>query len=511
MKLTWHIVMKDLRRLRWALGLLFALTVAKIGIGVLALRGSAFAWSFVMGGSLIVLLELLIRYVLVAAFLQDDSLVEVGTDWQTRPISGWQLLGAKLIGLTLTLVLMPLVVLVPWWLHCDFGGSDIAFALSEHLLWQGTVLLIGLPLAAHTKGYARFFVRSVVLLLTVSVTSLIGSGASDGVSLDLVKTRIWIGVGLAMATAIAVTLNQFLTRATRRGLFIFAGGMFGAIAMAWIWPWSLLKYHLALGPPYGTEIVLTPGKLEINESTGANVTGRQTYAIRGLREDVVLEGGFVKQVYRWPDGSTFAPLGPITASPDDLRRLLWKKPPEKAADYAFVTTFGAIPEAHAKRLRTATTVLSGLAQLQMRRVVSRGEQSLEVGDTWSDGAKTRWISQIEKENDGVVATLLGHEPARGNSAQALGMMVTTSMPPDNYWLVDREKGKFLATKSVRREELRIGSVRICRSEIKFIANDAGVDGSTFGENLRRLKLVRVDYESEMIKIPVKAAAVGSVP
>ena len=75
MNLTWHIVKKDLRALRWPIGVWFACIIAKLGIGVLLLNASGtegiewFNQMDFMSKALAV--GELLSFVLVAALIQE--------------------------------------------------------------------------------------------------------------------------------------------------------------------------------------------------------------------------------------------------------------------------------------------------------------------------------------------------------------------------------------------------------------------------------------------------------
>ena len=99
MKLTWHIVAKDLRRLQLPLALWVAVFLAEFAIGVRLLYGSTLSFStflvyqetdLVLSG-----LKAAIGYLLVPALIFEDVLVDTTAFWPTRPISGARLLAAK--------------------------------------------------------------------------------------------------------------------------------------------------------------------------------------------------------------------------------------------------------------------------------------------------------------------------------------------------------------------------------------------------------------------------------
>jgi len=102
MNLTLHIVLKDLRRLRWPLAVRLLIIALKLGIGfsfvltggfsVMPVEWIKFLPQALLGG------ELAFTFVLTAMLVHEDSLVGTTQFWLTRPISGARLLGAKLAG-----------------------------------------------------------------------------------------------------------------------------------------------------------------------------------------------------------------------------------------------------------------------------------------------------------------------------------------------------------------------------------------------------------------------------
>src|SRR5262249_55528045 len=98
MNLTWHIVKKDLRALRWPIGVWFLCVVGKLGVGVALLnaRGDEGITWFNQMDLLAKTLAVgeLLSFVLAAALVQEDLMVGTTAFWMTRPISGGRLLRA---------------------------------------------------------------------------------------------------------------------------------------------------------------------------------------------------------------------------------------------------------------------------------------------------------------------------------------------------------------------------------------------------------------------------------
>jgi hypothetical protein len=108
MKLMLHIVRKDLRRLRWYLAAWLAVVAARYAIGYAVIWGSVisgdtFRWLEVVVGAMGAG-EVIAMFFVTALLVQGDALVGSRQFWLTRPISGWRLLGAKILGAVLLLL-----------------------------------------------------------------------------------------------------------------------------------------------------------------------------------------------------------------------------------------------------------------------------------------------------------------------------------------------------------------------------------------------------------------------
>ena len=159
MKLVLHMVRKDFLRLRWPLAGWLVLVAAKLGLGfALVLGADLLGWkndsmtSVVVGGFV---LERVMTFVLVAMLVLEDALVGSTQFWTTRPISGARLLAAKLAGGLLLLWLPEVLLTLPWWLTCGFGGREMAWAMFELLVVLGTVAVPAALVASLTDMPSR--------------------------------------------------------------------------------------------------------------------------------------------------------------------------------------------------------------------------------------------------------------------------------------------------------------------------------------------------------------------
>jgi len=167
MNLTWHIVKKDLRRLRWPLAGWGTLLLLRIGLGVRLKYGAApdpvLVERLQNFNNLFLTFQLVVAYVLVSVLIHEEPLLGAGAFWRVRPISGGRLLRAKLLGLV-AFGLVPEVVSLPWWLTNGLSLRDLAWASLETVGLHAVVILAALLVAVLTDGLPRFLAWTLVLI-----------------------------------------------------------------------------------------------------------------------------------------------------------------------------------------------------------------------------------------------------------------------------------------------------------------------------------------------------------
>ncbi len=244
MKLAWHIVRKDLFRLRWILLLWVVVLIAALGLATIqsGLDEETYfpfwiAANVVVGGILP-----LIAFGLVMGLLHDDPVAEIDAFWITRPISGGELLLAKLIAL-LALALIPVLIAIPFWLNYDYSWSQVVQAAGQTLRMDFLLVMLALPFAV-ISGNASKFVMNVmvgagVLLLVVLLLSL-GNSRKDAPGVTaLLESKAWLITGLWFVTVLLVTLNQFLRRRTWQSVAVLAIAVAAGFGVAKWWHWKL--------------------------------------------------------------------------------------------------------------------------------------------------------------------------------------------------------------------------------------------------------------------------------
>src|SRR3954470_6120026 len=117
MKLLFHIVANDLRRLRFWLMAWVVVLALPILEGVRTLRVDPLddaTWNLQDEMAWATMLEIGVAYLLMLLLVQGDAVVGTRQFWLTRPISGQRLLAAKTVGAAVVLWIIPLLVSLPW-------------------------------------------------------------------------------------------------------------------------------------------------------------------------------------------------------------------------------------------------------------------------------------------------------------------------------------------------------------------------------------------------------------
>ena len=312
MNLTWHIVKKDLRRLRVPLMFWTVLLVAQAILCARLFTHDAMdpEWFDKQGViiPLVVVVGGIFTFIVAAASVLEDPLVGTQMFWATRPISGGRLFAAKSVGLLLGLVVWPMVLGLPWWIYCGLRVSDLPTAFRHVALVQLPFILVPVALAAVAGQSSRFMLWALALLLAVPmIAGIVGYHGFTPLSADIEASRLVLTIAVLVLTTLAVLALQYLTRRTFRSTLVLVAGALLAVLISMTWNWNLVKFW----PRDATE---QPG------TEGASLTVT-SYAIRspsnGQRavefrfrpenlppELVVVTGGRVAAAFQWADGTT---------------------------------------------------------------------------------------------------------------------------------------------------------------------------------------------------------------
>jgi hypothetical protein len=528
MSLTWHIVQKDLRALKWPLGLWLLCIVVKLGIGVMLLNATGeegaewfrnldiFAKSLAAGE--------LLSFVLVAALIQEDLMVGTTAFWMTRPISGGRLLCAKLLSIGLVFIVAPVLVTLPWWLGCNYGSGEIAWAAAETVAVHAIVVLAALLWAAVTDGLGRFLMWTLVTLFTLpTLTGIIAYYSTRGrpaIPSDLVATRLALAVGLAALGALVVVVHQFLTRRTLRsaaiiGATVGASALFGAF---WPWSWNLEsrmnslliqraqgKWPASAEPP-GLTFALAPAVLE-SQRPGTRAdrpyTLRMQYRVEGLTTAQVLMPYWSEHTMRWADGTTESGRGwgrsgmAEMVAQKSLGAGLQPIDDGKYEDTIRVTSLLA-PRV-GEKLQAAPPAYALFALLQLLRFEAATPVAKQAGDWDRFGGLGERIGSMEKDGERLLVTFIRHAPSLWVNNVAGGQLAPVHKF-NQHFLVNRGKDFVDRGSSVGKLTTRIGTVEIAWSTMAFRASKNGGGPRPLPEAIAALdeaELIKVTYVEQV--------------
>lgn len=269
MKLVWHIVWKDLRRLRWwALAWIAVLALPVVQGFVLLYRNplpiAPGTWTPSQIQNWLRIFEAVAAYLLTLVLLQEDAVAGTRQFWVTRPISNTRLLAAKVLGLVVVFIALPIAISLPWWLWCGFGGSQIGPAAFELILSAALVVLPAAAIAVITDSLGRALLWTLVFIAVVFAnvawfTTVIRSGHD----VATLATRVVLSVTLVLVELAGIVLLRFLLRARMWPvvvlLAVMAGSVWFARSVSWVWFTEPRPVHperaaaLELGEPTFTE------------------------------------------------------------------------------------------------------------------------------------------------------------------------------------------------------------------------------------------------------------------
>lgn len=235
MKLIWHIVWKDLTRLRWWLVLWVVALALPILDGVDLILHSPFPlrnhdWNRPNTHAGLIAIQIIVGYLIATLVWNEDRLAGTRQFWTTRPISGGRLFLAKVLAATAILWLVPVLVSLPWWLWCGFNTRQIALATFEAAQLAAALGIPVAMVAAMTDTLVRSLIWTAVLIVTVVplfLTTL--QGTHD---VPLLGSRVLLIVALLLVEMLLVTVVRFWSRLRWWPIVVMGGAMIGSAVLA---------------------------------------------------------------------------------------------------------------------------------------------------------------------------------------------------------------------------------------------------------------------------------------
>ncbi len=317
MKLIWHIVLKDLARLRLWLTLWVTLYFLQVGLGFGLLYGDGtnLDWPvwLQLASAALVLLQVVAGLIAICRLVHEDRLVGTDMGWRTRPVSPARLLAAKLLGAGLGFALLPVMIMVPWWLACGFEWPELWRAALSALGWQVVIIIPAFWLASLTDTIGRFLLWllvGVIALITVMLTLVFTASPTDPA---LTLSRIWAAVVIALGTGLGVTVHRFLARRFATSVVYSLVGLSAAILALVFWPWvgwggGVTRPAEPAGTMPTDAITMTLGPADAGAARKKDSTSDVLvrFAFSDVPETAGIVGLRVDHTWTWPDGLVVA-------------------------------------------------------------------------------------------------------------------------------------------------------------------------------------------------------------
>jgi hypothetical protein len=449
--------------------------------------------------------------------------------WRTKPISGLRLLGAKLVVLSLVLILLPILLTLPWWLMHDLGFDSIRSALALTAWLQLLLIAVALPFAVLTRTLTGYLGWSVGVTLGCFSVALLASrlrGAHQTLAQlnpCAAHTRDWF-VGLVLTFGLcAVVLHQYRTRRAARSLALAAGSVMLAVALGtnWRWDWSALGKLFSKNERIVAALQLQADGATVRQS--APIPGRHSHPpeavsivaarIEGVPPGHLVRPRFLRQELEWVDEAN---TSLVTFSP------------RHAADFEaqVIALFDLAPSAwDASSADQTLAALNVLPSTQPLHSEARLDATLlhDVVEKRPDLALTVQLQLVRPELAGEIelresATFrLNNSLLRILSIQAMRGEATTIswmeiVPPssraaggNDFFLVDRSHRKIVAkARASSSEHFLIAGTRFELNSVTF-QNETDYDGNPrllviayeqLGTALRRISIPhgQIDFQ-----------------
>jgi len=503
MNLTWHIIKKDLRALRWPLLLWTLLIIMKLVAGAMLLTadGTEDPQWFKRLESLAMVFAGLetLSVILVAALVQQDLLVGSSAFWVTRPISGGRLLRAKLAAIGLIFILWPLVVTLPWWLACGYGPRDLAGAAMETASIHLIVVLVGLLWAVVTDGYSRFILWALITLAAVPVVLLSIGMYRLTFSTNVADDVLWARSGLVIACALSgittVVVHQFLTRRTARSIGIIVTTLVLMLVLGLWWPWSLgledrwrafVQRQIesdwpASAQPPGLSLSLEQAELlrMVNAQPERPLQLRLDCRVPSLPADQALTPSLANQfTLRWSDGETKQGWSWIHSRAGWYDRVAIHAlgmTPESADDAVLAQIHQMLPATVAARLQVEPAEFSLKAQFAVMALESSSRVPLVPGPREVRGHVGERIAHLDTVGEELRVTFVRHHPQFlsdtliGMASYVLGVRHVNIAWFPQYHLVNRDRSYMDGGSRTAIFRSRVATVQITLETVAFRA------------------------------------------
>ena len=425
MKIYWSIIRKDACRvwLPWLLWLTLAVLELVVGRGFLRSTELTLATQYELDAYLVPLngLLMLLEFVLAAWLVMLDSPSNPDAEWMTRPLSGLQLFGAKLLGVALLLWLPDLLLDLAWWSAHGLRPAEMAAAAVSCLPITVSITLAAMLLASLSADWARLLAYTVAAVLFGSLLCwslpVVPTLRRYDQGAYFVPYALMAKLALLPLACAAAAASQYRTRRAGRTLGIAVSGLLAVLVLTTPvkapaeFPWisgnieSVPEHSEPLPPsiqvtfgrlgsyynPFHTPRFLANAPRQVRWPIGLGL------GLDGLQPGELVLPGLLDSVLSLP-GRPSLQLTWNSFNPDDpadyLKAILGRRPdPHRTGMRGYPL------RSIAARLMGGGASLKGTLYLQRMLAVSEGHIPLQAGVTGSiSGARITVLSVNTDDN-----------------------------------------------------------------------------------------------------------------
>jgi len=509
MNLSWHIMRKDLFRLRWILLLWIIVLVGQLALGdiqsaIVEEGFSLYYWiTFIFGAVFLPVMS----FGLVMGVQDDDPVCDTDAFWITRPIAGGRLLAAK-AGLLVLLWLLPILITAPWWLWHGYDAGQLSRAAWHTLKVQAVIILLAVPLAVISRNGSRFVLHGMLAVAGFLFLELIYWVSHPGFRVPLApavrESLSWVLIALWVMGALTMAFIQYRYRRTRQTIVVMVWVILAGFAACLGWNWDLHPQKPLLVDPeqassFPLEFQSATLAPEPVGNPGVQPIVTTEFKAPGLRAGEATTVTSVTHDFRWADGSfskTLTPPVEHALIPACVALILGQR-----GEPRLQTAFRLPAEVHAQLGHEAVQYSAVVAgQISRLEVVAEvpvtiGGKSLRHGA----GVRIDYFVPFLQFHLGLVIPVSETKPVFARVTPAWFAPKPAAADPEFYFLFNRRDGRVLQATVVRDDAtLDVATVRYSRATLSF-APGAAVHGS-FPDDLRSWLV-----QATLIKVVAHAA------
>jgi hypothetical protein len=445
MYLLWHIVRKDLYRLRLHLALWgVTLALAPLAATVLSRVEESMLLLGAVSGVLF-LVSTLLGYAFFVELVTGDPVAQANAFWVTRPISWLRLLAAKITAAVLGAAAMLALVGLLQQIVDPSGWAGWGIYGATFGILTGVSLLTAILSAALSRNLRESVLWSCLLFAgTVVALNLFPIFSLDGIGHARRTLLAWI----VPLVACALIVHQFATLRRTRTLVALGAAIAGITAIAFFWPWPWPR--LALPPPENAEAFAGIRFAYQNawryDRPGRGKSVTISVATSGVPAAHRLVHIISQHTWSW-QGNVDAPVtstwteGVYANDFDELAREALAIPPHAKIQPTFSLTLPSLDADTWARLDTAPPAYTADLAIAIWRADIAGEVPLRAGETMKEAEAKSRILSVDMRDGALIVRMVHVAAANERSRSLIGANDTTRSPA--YFLVNRRSGEHL--------------------------------------------------------------------